>query len=324
MAWLEGYAYRKKITIAAGTGAGTNYQQLLLVGESSGAVGENFDLESHCQNFPTDIRLTDNDETTLLDFWVEEITGTTPNRLAKVWVKVADDLGANVDTYIYYGKSADSSVSNGVNTFVFFDDFLGSSIDTGKWSGAIADCSVADSVVTLTKTGADVFVFSTPAGTFGPAIRIRSKEQHPQASSSVDHDSEAGVRTDNAWTNVVRIYQYDLTVWDYSVHRAGAASVIGSNVSLFTTWGIFERLWKDINSAKFSVNDSVPQEITTNVPSVAAPLYFRAYATAGNTTSIKLDWIFVGKYVPPEPAFSLAGGEEATGQPKLMMMGMGT
>jgi len=42
--WLSGWNYRKKITIAGSAGAGTNYQVLLKVGESSGASGADFNL----------------------------------------------------------------------------------------------------------------------------------------------------------------------------------------------------------------------------------------------------------------------------------------
>ena len=67
-AWLTGYNYRKQINLTGQTGAGTNYQVKLLIGESSGAAGEDFDLASHCTDFPNDFKFTDNDETTQLDY----------------------------------------------------------------------------------------------------------------------------------------------------------------------------------------------------------------------------------------------------------------
>lgn len=140
MAWLSGWSYRKQITITGQTGAGTNYQVKLLVGESSGASGENFDVENHSDDFPSqkddsgDLRFTDNDETTLLDFWIEKVEGTTPNRVATVWIKVTDSLESNVNIYCYYGNSGASDVSNGENTFIFFDDFDDNSIDANKWT----------------------------------------------------------------------------------------------------------------------------------------------------------------------------------------------
>ncbi|MCD6124137.1 hypothetical protein J7J62_03075 [bacterium] len=54
MAWLNGWNYRKKITIQGQSGAGTDYQVLLKVGESSGASGCDFHVEGHSSNFPSD------------------------------------------------------------------------------------------------------------------------------------------------------------------------------------------------------------------------------------------------------------------------------
>jgi hypothetical protein len=127
--WLSGWAYRKKITIAGSTGAGTNYQVLLKVGESSGAGGYDFHLEGLSAKFPSrkndggDLRFTASDGTTLQDFWVESVSGTSPNRVAYVWVEVSADLGTNQDIYCYFGNPSATNASNGANTFIFFDDF---------------------------------------------------------------------------------------------------------------------------------------------------------------------------------------------------------
>jgi len=129
--WDNNWSYRKKITIAAGTGAGTNYQVKLMVGESSGSSGADFNLEGNCQSDFDDIRFVDNDNSTQLDYWIEKITGTTPNQTATVWVEVKDDLDSNVDIYIYYGNSTIGPGSNGTATFIFFDDFSG---DLSKWT----------------------------------------------------------------------------------------------------------------------------------------------------------------------------------------------
>jgi len=123
MAWLTGWNYRKLITISRATGAVTNYQMQLLVGESSGAVGENVDCNSHIQTNFDDLRFTTSDGVTLLDYWIESITGVTPNRLATVWIEF-DSIGTGATTfYMYYGKSGAPVVSSGVNTFIVFDDF---------------------------------------------------------------------------------------------------------------------------------------------------------------------------------------------------------
>jgi len=137
MAWLTGWKYRKAITLSRASGAVTNYQMQLLVGESSGATGENVDCGGLCLSTFNDIRFTTSDGTTLLDYWIESITGTTPNQLATVWVEF-DSIGTGATTfYMYYGNASASAISSGDNTFISFDDFeRGSSGDAvgGAWT----------------------------------------------------------------------------------------------------------------------------------------------------------------------------------------------
>jgi hypothetical protein len=158
------WGYRRSVTITGVTGAGTNNVVLLKIGESSGASGEEFDLGNHSADFPNanddggDLRFTDNDGTTELDFYVERVTGTTPNRLAWVWVEVVDDLGSNTDIYVYYASSGASSASSGTDTFTFFDDFNDSSIDTGVWTTTCSSgCEVTDFASSgITETGGEL------------------------------------------------------------------------------------------------------------------------------------------------------------------------
>ena len=148
-AWVSGYTYRKKITLSHSnsTGAGTDYQVSLSIGDSTGG---DFHLEGHCSSFPTDIRFTDNDGTAPLKYWIED-TSADP---ITVWVKVTDSLeSSNVDIYVYYGKSGDTSDSNGTNTFEFFDDFDsytdGDLNGQGGWSGS----SIFDVQSTIAQSG---------------------------------------------------------------------------------------------------------------------------------------------------------------------------
>jgi hypothetical protein len=87
MTWLANWAYRKSITLSRASGAVTDYQMKLLVGESSGAVGEDVDCGGLCATDFDDLRFTAADGTTLLNYWIESITGATPNQLATVWIE---------------------------------------------------------------------------------------------------------------------------------------------------------------------------------------------------------------------------------------------
>jgi len=145
MAWLTGWTYRKTITLSRASGAVSNYQMKLLVGESAGAAGEDVDCNSHCQTDFDDLRFT-NAAGTVLDYWIESITGTTPNQLAIVWIEF-DSIGTGATTfYMYYGNAAATAVSSGANTFITFDDFeRGSDGDTvgGSWTEVAAHCHIS-------------------------------------------------------------------------------------------------------------------------------------------------------------------------------------
>lgn len=146
MSWLSGWPCRKSITLSRASGAVTNYQMKLLVGESSGATGENVDCGGLCLSSFNDLRFTKADGSTLLDYWIESISGTTPNQLATVWIEF-DSIGTDATTfYMYYGKADAPAVSNGANTFIVFDDFeRGADGDTigGAWTEVTAHVHIS-------------------------------------------------------------------------------------------------------------------------------------------------------------------------------------
>lgn len=121
------YAYYNKGVVNATTeGEQTNYQLELIVGESSGASGVDLHCNGHCEDFPNDIRFMGADGITKHDYWIDtsSLEGTTPNRKVSVWIEVTTiPASGSVDFYMYYGKSGDSSESDGDDTFELFDDF---------------------------------------------------------------------------------------------------------------------------------------------------------------------------------------------------------
>jgi hypothetical protein len=126
---LSKWKYRKSFQITEQSGNNlTDYQKLIKIGESSGANGADFHLEGLSEIFPSgnnqsgDLRFHDGQNE--LNFWVERVTGTSPNRIAYVWVKIPS-LNANQTKtlWIYFGNSSATNVSNGANTFIHFDDF---------------------------------------------------------------------------------------------------------------------------------------------------------------------------------------------------------
>ena len=131
----SGWKYKKLLHIKGSTGAGNNYPVLLKIGESTDSSGCDFHLDGNSDKFPSDmndsgdLRFTDIDSFNLLNFWVEKVEGTAPNRTAYVWVKVEDDLDNDIDIYCYYGNVNAANISDGRNTFSLFDDFSSLSYD---------------------------------------------------------------------------------------------------------------------------------------------------------------------------------------------------
>ena len=119
--WLSGWNYRKTHVIQNATGAGNNYQVRITVHYGTGTdSGEHVYLNEHCKTDFGDVRFTDDNGTTLLDYWMESYT---IGDHAVFWVKIADNLdNTSATIYIYYGNSAAITTSNGTNTFEFFDD----------------------------------------------------------------------------------------------------------------------------------------------------------------------------------------------------------
>jgi len=122
MAWLSGWSYRKSHVINSASGAETNYLVKIRVYYGSGTdSGGNVYVNGKCRTDFGDIRFTDDDGTTLLDYWMERKTN---NDNADFWVEVADNLSSNNQTiYIYYGKSDATTTQNGDNVYCWGDDF---------------------------------------------------------------------------------------------------------------------------------------------------------------------------------------------------------
>jgi hypothetical protein len=119
---LSGWIYYKSVTLSRASGAVTNYQMKVLVGESSGVTGSDVHCAGHVKSDFSDLRFT-NSIGAVLDYYIESVSGTTPNQLATIWVKF-DSIGTGATTfYMYYGNADATAASNGPNTFIFFEDF---------------------------------------------------------------------------------------------------------------------------------------------------------------------------------------------------------
>jgi len=250
---------------------------------------------------------------------------------AVFWVEVADDLSSsNVTIYVYYGKSDATTTSNGVNTFVFFDDFEsyadGSDINNqGGW---------------ITKT----------VGSGGEAkVRVKNGRKHLHLSSSASSAPHATAVIHPASTSnsgyAIRLYEYaddwneafsmafsdDTVTSEGNVNNgyeaiwwgwAGATSKIrkwsgGTSTDLasisdsdannvyhileFTWFGSSLKAFRD-GTSKMSASDTTYTSRT----------YIHLDEWSGS--SRYTDWVLVRKFVDPEPSHGSWGSEETSGQ----------
>lgn len=300
MAWLSGYNYRKSVAVSRASGAVTNYQIKLLIGESSGASGEQVDCGGLCKIDFGDLRFTNasGDE---LDYWIESVSGTTPNQLATVWVEF-DSVGTTDTTfYMYYGNATASTASDGSTTFLFFDDFSG---DLSKWSGETTHAAISSGIMTLTGTGGD-YEIHTPA--FAGDIAIRSKTKLAAAQYS-----QIGFSDDPVSSSYTLLF-YSTARTNNSVHatsKAGSAhdySTVALGFGSYHIYDIIRSLTGTPTVRDFIDGTQSGTGSTTDVPDISITGMFRAVGTG---VTVMSDWFLIRHYIEVEPTVGSWGAAE--------------
>jgi hypothetical protein len=310
MAWLSGYSYRKSITLSRASGAVTNYQMKLLVGESSGASGEDVDCNSHCATDFDDLRFTTSDETTLLDYWIESVSGTTPNQLATVWIEF-NSIGTGATTfYMYYGNGSATAASSGTNTFPFFDDFNDSSLNGTLWTNL---GGATEGSGTIVCTADSTAVHGIQGKTFfnsSYAIRTRVKPTHYNSTSYLEafrfSDSTQATQAAMYFCHVVDLFNAKHT------NYLDSGNYTASNISGATanTWMLCDIRRNSTTNVTYLIDNTNTVIITTKVPSADLTPDFITYS---NGSTIEIDWVLVRQYLATEPAWGSWGSEEAGG-----------
>jgi hypothetical protein len=306
MSWLSGWPYRKSITLSRASGAVTNYQMKLLVGESSGATGENVDCNGLCLSTFNDLRFTKADGTTLLDYWIESISGTTPNQLATVWIEF-DSIGTDATTfYMYYGKAKATAASSGADTFLFFDDFDADSIDTSKWNVEL-NPTTASSILTCNAAGE--YVYSKDD--WNQNVALRSKARLSTGTTST-HIGVLGFRVGDDVTPLTELLSnHHAGGYDSAVNYVNAEAWGASNIGASNVEKLYDIAWLS-GKTRFAYNNGAWVDITTQVPSSDLPIILGNWSTSGQAT---FDWVFVRSYLEVEPAWGTWGDAERMAVP---------
>jgi len=256
--------------------------------------GENVFLNGKCKTDFSDIRFTDNDGETLLDYWLQE---KVDSDYAIFWVKVNDDLSTETQSiYIYYGN-AEAIYPIGDDqdemdaTFLFADHFYGDALDVDKWDEVGSPVvSIADSICTVSNEGSGWKGIGSDDLFGAYSIAWMSKKQFPAANytSGGMCDSVSGLG------DSMHFSRDAITFRTKTYNDSSGSNEIITTID--TAHHIFEITWKD-GECKFYVDDILESTLDSNIPDEALNVWIASY----NGQSQDSDWVAVRKFVDPEP-----------------------
>lgn len=288
------------IKITGATGAGVNYPVKITIGESSGATGANFNLGT-AGTFPASKNATSSfifwDATGVVPFWIEKVTGTTPNRVAHVWIAPTVDLSSGTKTVFLSTEATNAVRSNGVNVFTLFDDFDVATLDATKWDTAVISGQTIASGI-LSFGGGNTARRLLTLNTVGDGFEIMSLMR---ASDTAASTSNFGFVETGATAST---FSYD-NVWNSAsrVMVGTTANVLTTNIDNAAGVRQVMRIGRAGGAGSFSSENPV-NTFTTASGVPTAVTKSTIYNTYDNSTEI--DWVAIKKFVVTEPAFSLA------------------
>lgn len=322
MTWLIGYT-RRRIKVVNNQVA--DYQMKLIVHKLGSALDTSTDiyLQGNVKDDFSDIRFTGPDQTTLLGYWIESITGTTPDLVATVWVKVPILTPIN-NIYIYYDNPSAISLSSGKDTFIVYDDFATGSSEQWTMTGVTSDRTTnhrlnISGVTSLTSAyldkGSDIgdyeflydYVRTSTAGSQGFGVATTDT-----ITSSYNTAVNDGIGAfDHLILNGIQ------TKWNYprnnGVQYGTNTSATTSNIHI---WASLRRLNDVLIYTGYTDSARTTQLWNTSITitGITNQRYIYAVATMSDNGIAATGWlsgIRIRKLVATEPTFGVSGIEES-------------
>ncbi len=253
-----------------------------------------------------DVRFTDEDGDTELDYWMEELVS---GDYAVFWVEVASIPVSGTTIYIYYGDAAGTTTSDGDATFIFHDDFAGVTIDVAKWTEVDPDAVITQN---------DALLFAShPVGTWNTALYNDANLTRPfSIETKMITNSPSTTMGFGAKDNSAGIALAD---WEYWLEQAtdGKHDIDYAGVSKATDQGSYAagvdywyRVAVPTTGARFyqsddgvNYGDPYTAELTGAVDNL------RVGFSSGNK-NFQVAWVGVRKYAFPEPQWDAILVEE--------------
>lgn len=216
--WLSiNWSNRKKITIDNTGNASTlaDYQVKL-----------DITYDAKMNSDFSDLRFTSSDGTTELDFWVQDYAASTN---ATVWVEVPSIPASSIaEIYVYYGNSEATSISDGEDTFLLFDDFDDNSINTSKW------LEIDIPADEITESGDKLGFTRTSNGNWNKAIIAQDTLSRDDLSFEADYEWTVNNPDYDAimfgWHDSGTAASYPNLVYAYYNPGSGGSSTVGVSV----------------------------------------------------------------------------------------------
>jgi len=311
LAWLTGWSYRKSHIINDSAGSGTDYQVKVIVNYGAGVdSGATVYVDGKCETDFSDIRFTDDDGDTLLDYWMED---KTDSNNAVFWVEVADDLSSSpVTIYVYYGNNLVSTTSNGEDTFPFFDNFDTGSLDATKWNeNAGGSLAFAGSVVTVTGGVGTALeqLYAKVSGQFGSGYALRSYAKLEQTAGSYQFCLLGFCGTDGSFSS----YVCNAFLHYHGGGYADSGSGLGESYELFDIGHTSFNAWFTYEVRRYTTGTDFWADAVNPRTSPLDKNESRSIALAVRDSEYQMecDWVAVRKFVASEPAHGAWGAEEA-------------
>ena len=307
MDWYNSsWSCRKLVTITGSTaGAQTDFQ-----------VKVDVAYDPNMRSDFGDIRFTDSDGITLLDYWLMTAEASTS---ATFFVKVPS-IPASPSTaaiYLYYGNPSATSTSSGEATFIYFDDF-----DDGIWNDRYDNTgdslTESNGYLHMDDIGHDYGSVTTKPGVFsltGQPVIVEWKHRQSgygnfieiyHTSPEVFHDNRLRINADCKYPGLTNQGHYVLSSGTNFCSKSSY-----SNSYVFDTWKWYKTI---INSAEVncyrSTNygdwDEAPVSITLDA-SFSDYNYDQFYFSFGknNDYYLDVDTVIFRKYATSEPVSSV-------------------
>lgn len=323
MTWLAGWGFRKILYITGSTaGAVTDYQLKLNVHKSAGTdTITDVYLETNVRDDFGDIRFTESDGTTILDYWIESyISGTS----AIIWIKVsAIPASPNTTTiYIYYNNPSETTTSSGTNTFMFFDDFTVDSsanytifnVNTGNNATKTWDAGGFLKIASINPTWHKVLY---NAGSFDKNISISAKIRIDNYGEDTNHNGKdccVIVRTtlDGAYPGTGNAGGFDSRpVSSPQIRIKWSVDGTDTIVAQAYTTGVWYLLSLTAYETELRFYLDNVLKISSTYPTVPATGYIGLIIYEAD---VSLDDLRIRKFVSPEPQFASIGTTTTLGK----------